>query len=169
MYLRGGKTSITFPSSFIYVATKLPPSLLYLLTYKVVVQKLTNPTLEVQWCIFELSFVSFVCHQEAIPWWHFRSNWKYITTQTPKMTQSGRFWETWDFGLVWPLSFIHTTLIIMCKISQPYPFKVPQIPFKLITCLLSPINFFKRYFWRYWKIVFVAPLKRMGNHIVLTN
>jgi hypothetical protein len=52
MYLiKGGKKSITFPSSFIYVATKLPPSLLYILTYKVVVVvvvQTTNPSLEVE-------------------------------------------------------------------------------------------------------------------------
>lgn len=94
MYLiKGGKKSITFPSSFIYVATKLPPSLLYILTYKVVVVvvvQTTNPSLEVQWCIFELSFVSFVCLQEAIPWWHFRSNWNTYS-QTPKMTHQVDF------------------------------------------------------------------------------
>lgn len=92
MYIRG-KKSITFPSSFIYVATELPPSLLYILTYKVVVVvvvQTTNPSLEVQWCIFELSFVSFVCLQEAIPWWHFRSNWNTYS-QTPKMTHQVDF------------------------------------------------------------------------------
>lgn len=42
------------------------------------------------WMMFELSFVSFVCLQEAIPWWHFRSNWNTYS-QTPKMTHQVDF------------------------------------------------------------------------------
>jgi hypothetical protein len=84
MYLRGRKKNHYLPF-FLHLCGHQTTSIiiLYILTYKVVVQT-TNPTLEVQWCIFELSFVSFVCHQEAIPWWHFRSNWNTYTHKLQK-------------------------------------------------------------------------------------